>query len=95
MHALERKDKVERVVEERVNLCMELRKQIARVINHYTFGRENFILSSRFVSCQTWEEIAKNVSLSSRQVQRICYAAMGKISLPKNVIWIRNHGRVA
>ena len=75
--------------------CLELKDQIVQAINQYTSGRENYILTSRYLSCMTWEAIAQNISLSSRQVQRICYAAMESVILPKDAIWIVAHGRVA
>lgn len=82
---------------ERLNKALELslalKQQVIGLIDHYTVGRENYILTARYLNNQSWPQISeglveRNKHLSPKQLRRICRAALAKIALPEDAIWI-------
>ena len=64
--------------------------QATALINKYLSGREALIVSSRFLSGLAWPEIAKKLEnpLCDKHLRRICRAALEKIILPENALWL-------
>jgi hypothetical protein len=67
-----------------------LKMQATALINKYLSGREALIVTSRFLSGLSWPEIAKKLEnpLCDKQLRRICRAALEKIILPENALWL-------
>ena len=86
--ALAEKDALEQELAEKYELLMGYRNQLVQLINQYTVGKENLILTARYVSGQSWNEMAANFHYSLKQLRRIHDSAIQKITLPENPIWI-------
>lgn len=80
-----------------LELSLALKQQAIDLINRYTVGRENYILTARYLINQSWPEISKGLveghkHLSPKQLRRICRAALAKIILPEDAIWLNLPG---
>ncbi len=76
-----------------LELSLALKQQAIGLINNYTVGRENYILTARYLNNQSWPEISKGLveghrHLSPKQLRRVCRAALAKIVLPEDAIWL-------
>jgi len=93
VRSLERREELENWLQQKIGQLEELKGQIVQVIGRYTFGRDNRILTARYVSVKSWGEIAGELHLCKRQVYRICNEAMKRITLPEDAIWVFGNGR--
>ena len=80
-------------LEKELELSLALKQQAIDLINRYTVGRENYILTARYLNNLSWPQISAGLveghkHLSPKQLRRICRAAMAKIVLPEDAIWI-------
>ena len=88
--AFSREEYVKKYIASQYNLIMAYKCQVLQLINRYTVGTENYILTLRYISGKTWKEIASEVDLCEKQVHRICESALSKLVLPEDAIWILN-----
>ena len=79
------KDSLEAKIRDRLNELTARKDQIIRVINQYTTGTENLVLTARYVCGQKWPEIASELGYSIRQLSRIEKSGMEKIILPDHL----------
>ena len=99
---LEKKEALEARLDKLCRLSQALKEQATALILRYTSGRENLVITSRYLCKKEWLEIARIVAdmtgkppLSPKQLRRICRAGMDKIILPENAIRIGNAGKAA
>ena len=62
--------------------------------NVWTLKFENYILTARFIAVKSRQQIAGEAFLCAKQVRRICYAALEKIVLPEDAVWLDGCGKV-
>ena len=80
-------------LEKELELSLALKQQAIDLINRYTVGRENYILTARYLNNLSWPQISAGLveghkHLSPKQLRRVCRAALAKIVLPEDAIWI-------
>ncbi len=88
---VEKRSDLEEKLHQTIQLLHALQDQMISVINRYTVGLENLILTFHYISGMKWEEIGKEVHLCARQVKRNCEKAMSRIILPEDAIWFTFH----
>lgn len=76
-----------------LDLSLALKQQAIDLINRYTTGRENYILTARYLNNMSWPEISesmweRNKHPCTKQLRRVCCAALAKIVLPEDAIWL-------
>lgn len=86
--SVEQKDEVEEKLRREISLMIALQTQMADVINQYTTGAENRILTERYINCQTEKKVAELTHYCLRQIKRKTDIAMSRIILPEDAIWI-------
>lgn len=80
-----------------LELSLALKQQAIDLINNYTVGRENYILTARYLNNLNWPQISAGLveghkHLSPKQLRRVCRAALAKIVLPEDAIWLNLPG---
>ena len=86
--AYSREEYLKKYVLSQYELITDYKCQVVQLINQYTDGTENLILTARYIAGKTWKEIASEVRLCEKQVHRICEIALSKIVLPEDAIWV-------
>lgn len=71
-----------------VNLLMELKDEIRRVITAVPNTDERMVLKYRYVHNYTWEQIGTELHADSRTVRRWHSKALQHVILPKNPVTI-------
>ena len=79
------KDSLEAKLRDRLIVLNARKDEIIRVINQYTSGTENLVLTARYVCGRKWPEISKELGYSIRQLSRIEKSGMEKIILPDHL----------
>ena len=79
---------LEEQINKEVNLLMELKDEIRRVITAVPNTDERMVLKYRYVHNYTWEQIGTELHADSRTVRRWHSKALQHVILPKNPVTI-------
>jgi hypothetical protein len=85
---VEKKTELEEKLQKAIDLMLDLQQQMIRIINQYTEGMENLILTERYINGLEPAKVAAKLNYCPRQIKRKTEAAMPKIILPEDAIWI-------
>lgn len=85
---MESRSELEKTLCQTIQRLNALKEQMILLINQYTIGTENLILTRRYLDCLKVSEIAEELHYTSRQIKRLTDKAMEKIVLPVDAIWL-------
>ena len=85
---VEMKEEMEEKLRQAIQLMLDLQQQMIRIINQYTEGMENLILTERYINGLEPAKVAARLNYCPRQIKRKTDAAMARIILPEDAIWI-------
>ena len=79
--AIEKIDEIEREITAQIDALADLRRIIARGIRRVEDGRFKDVLSFRYLSVMTWEQVAEKMEMDERWVRRLHVRAVEKLTL--------------
>ncbi|MBO7275258.1 MAG: hypothetical protein J6V15_02675 [Clostridia bacterium] len=80
-NAIEKIDEIERMIDEKIDTLVDLRKEIEVILAQIRSERTRTILERRYIDGQTIEQIAAAEHLEERWVRRLCNKAIDKLTL--------------
>lgn len=80
-NAIEKIDEIERMIDEKIDTLVDLRKEIETILNRIQDSRQKEVLHRRYILGQKWEQIAAQMHIDIRWIYRIHKNALQKLTM--------------